>query len=73
MAGEECDDGNDVPGDRCENDCRLTYVCGDHNRDGALTVVDALRVLRYAVGDAYATPVCAVPECVPSCGGAPCR
>ncbi|MGI5864684.1 MAG: lamin tail domain-containing protein, partial [Myxococcales bacterium] len=27
--GEQCDDGNQVPGDGCENNCTKTPVCGD--------------------------------------------
>jgi cysteine-rich repeat protein len=30
---EECDDGNGINGDGCENDCTLTPFCGDGNLD----------------------------------------
>ena len=28
-AGEDCDDGNDVSQDGCENDCTFSSFCGD--------------------------------------------
>ncbi len=29
QAGEQCDDGNAIDGDRCGNDCLINVVCGD--------------------------------------------
>jgi len=48
---EECDDGNTVyaTGDFCRNDCSQVG-CGDTNDDGFRNIVDALYILRAAVG-----------------------
>lgn len=35
MCGEECDDGNTVPGDGCDPDCTVPAVCGDGVLAGA--------------------------------------
>lgn len=50
--GEQCDDGDNltVPGELCRFDCSLNANCGDPTGTGEVTSVDALFVLRAAVG-----------------------
>lgn len=48
---EECDDADNewMPGDFCRRDCSRV-ACGDPNDDGEVDIVDALYVLKAAVG-----------------------
>jgi cysteine-rich repeat protein len=54
---EDCDDGNRIDGDGCSSVCRAEKRCGDADGDGRVTASDALRVLRYAVGDLRSCPI----------------
>jgi cysteine-rich repeat protein len=56
QADEECDDGNAADNDGCSVDCRVEDICGDANLDGKRTAVDALYILRVAVGGSDACP-----------------
>jgi cysteine-rich repeat protein len=47
---EECDDGGLVDGDGCSVLCELQQLCGDPTDDGLRSAVDALTILRSAVG-----------------------
>ncbi len=47
---EECDDGALVNGDGCSALCELQQMCGDPTDDGLRSAVDALAILRVAVG-----------------------
>ncbi len=52
---EQCDDGNAVDDDACDNDCRIVptgdgATCGDADASGAITVTDGVQVLRAAAG-----------------------
>ena len=47
---EECDDANSTVGDGCSDDCVEDTLCGDADDDGAVSAIDALRVLQKAVG-----------------------
>ena len=58
--GEQCDDGNTTAADFCDSKC--ASLCGDVDCSGAAQAPDALRVLRFAVGQ----PV--VVTCAPECG-----
>jgi cysteine-rich repeat protein len=62
---EQCDDGNDVVNDTCDDDCRLKSVpppdaCGDADGDGAMSVTDGVQILRAAAG---LSSVCTVARC----------
>jgi hypothetical protein len=48
--GEECDDGNLSSNDGCSSECLREAVCGDHDGNGFVSALDALMVLKYAVG-----------------------
>jgi cysteine-rich repeat protein len=53
---EQCDDGNTVPGDGCEEDCTAAVVCGDANGNDTVQSSDALLVLRKAIGQPVICP-----------------
>jgi cysteine-rich repeat protein len=47
---EECDDGGSLDGDGCSALCEIQQKCGDATDDGIRSAVDALAILRSAVG-----------------------
>ncbi len=52
-SGEECDNGSgnsDVIAGGCLLDCTIAAACGDADDSGAVSVVDAQRILYAAVG-----------------------
>ena len=67
-AGEQCDDGNDVNGDGCENDCTLTPppapFCGDGNVDAGEQCDDGNNV----DGDGCENDCTLTPPPAPFCG-----
>lgn len=59
---EPCDDGNpETSGDTCQNGICVGSggdpVCGDADGNGSVSAVDALRVLRHAVGQPTSCPL----------------
>src|SRR5688572_5033684 len=55
--GEECDDGNEIPGDACRNDCTLPR-CGDGIKDAGEPCDDGNRI-----EDDACSSRCTVAEC----------
>ena len=52
-SGEQCDEGtanSDADPLVCRRDCNTEFLCGDADRNGSVTAVDAQKVLRYVVG-----------------------
>jgi len=67
---EECDDGNDVDDDACDDECHVATteppVCGDADGDGAVSVSDGVQILRAAAG---LSSVCTLGRCDLDGGG----
>lgn len=45
--GEECDDGNNIPGDECDAQCVCESPGGDVNADGAVTSGDIIYMVNF--------------------------